>query len=253
MRRRRPASKTDVPGRTARPAVPGPAADGSTDDQRGSPRRNTRRSPDRRRRPRRHGTGRVAGAVLLGHPRCRRRERSGRRTPPASPGSGSADQRRPGRLPGAQLSHPQACGAGGAAHASGFPSPDSPSLRQLICGGAAPGNAPTTRGPGMWRAGFTVVPGLGGWLQVRQPPAWSALSLARRSMAMTARAAPGVSCGSAGLKVTSIGSPSPVSAAPASRRLRAAGLSPVMPAAWQAPRLTAPGHRWLASDQRRRT
>ena len=44
------------------------------------------------------------------------------------------------------------------------------------------------------------------------------------------------------LKVTSIGSPSPVSAAHASRRPRAAGMSPVMPAAWQAPRLIAPGH-----------
>ena len=39
------------------------------------------------------------------------------------------------------LSHPQACGAGGADRGSGFSSPDSPSLRQLICGGAAPGNA----------------------------------------------------------------------------------------------------------------
>ena len=178
MRRRRPASRPDARGRTAWPAVPGLAAGGSTGDRRGSPRRNTRRSPDRRRRPRRHGTGRVAGAVLPGCPRCRRRERSGRRTPPASPGSGSADQQWPGRLPGAQLSHPRACGAGGADRGSGFSSPDSPSFGSSSAVGRARKCA-TTRGPGTWRAGFTVVPGLGGWLQVRQSSAWSALSRAR--------------------------------------------------------------------------
>ena len=241
MRRRRPASKPDARGRTAWLAVPGPAAGGSTGDRRGSPRRSTGRSPDRHRRSRRRGTGRVAGAVLPGFPGCRRRERSGRRTPPASPGSGSGDQRRPGRLPGAQLSHPQACGAGDADRGSGFCFTGFSFLAaaHLRWGGAR--KCAATIGPGTWRAGFTVVPGLGGWLQVRQSSAWSALSLARRSMARTARAAPGVSCGSAGLKVTSISSPSPVSAAHASRGPWAAGMSPVMPAAWQATRLDSSG------------
>jgi hypothetical protein len=131
----RPASQADAPGRTAWLAVRGPAAGSSIDDQRSSSRRNTSRSADRRRPRRRGGTGRVAGAVLPGHPGCRRRARSDRRTPPASPGSGSADQRRPGRPPGVQLSHLQACRAGGSGRGSGFSSPDFPSLRQLICGG----------------------------------------------------------------------------------------------------------------------
>jgi hypothetical protein len=135
MRRRRPVSKLNYRGRTAWIVVPDRAAGGSTGDQRGSPRRSTRRSSDCRRRPRRCGTGRVAGAVLPGFPGCQRRERSGRRTPQTSHGSASWDQRRPGRLPEAQLNHPRACGAGGADRGNGFPSPDSPSLRQLICCG----------------------------------------------------------------------------------------------------------------------
>ena len=65
---------------------------------------------------------------------------------------------------------------------------------------------------GTQRAGSTVVPGLRGGLQVRPLSARSlacAISWARSSRARTARAAPGVSCGSAGVKVTSITSASP--------------------------------------------
>ena len=82
------------------------------------------------------------------------------------------------------------------------------------------------------RAGSTVVPGLGGGLQVRRLPGRSlacALSRARSSRARTARAAPRVRCGSAGVKVTWISrAPTVALAGSAARRPTRDGFA-VMP------------------------
>ena len=98
----------------------------------------------------------------------------------------------------------------------------------------------------MQRAGSTVVPGLGGGLQVRPPSGRSlacAVSRARSSRARTARAARGVSCGSAGVKVTSITSAPADSAAGAAGRGRAARDGSTVYAALQSPAVAPPRRR----------
>ena len=175
----------------------------------GSPRRRTRRSPASRRRRRPRGTGRAAGTGLPGCHRCRRRGRSARRTRPAPPGASCPGPAAPGPLAARVAESPAIRPAWCGRPRGFFPVIACPSRAPAHLAGGRAGRCAGREQAGTQRAGSTVVPGLGGGLQVRPLSGRSlacAVSRARSSRARTARAAPGVSCGSAGVKVTSISS-----------------------------------------------